>query len=140
MIRDSTSADIPRLKAIRSVVFPESSPQLLVYGIRGPALTLVACDDLQLSGYALALTSDQRAGAYLAELAVAPGARRQGYGRALLEAVTHRVAAHDHLELTTRATDDRARAFYRAAGFSSVEWLSDYYNNGDDGVRLLRDL
>jgi ribosomal protein S18 acetylase RimI-like enzyme len=41
--------------------------------------------------------------------------------------------------LTTRATDERARAFYRDAGFSSVEWLPDHYNN-DDGVRLLRPL
>lgn len=147
MIRQTTPADLPRLEAIRAVALPESSARLLAFGVRGPAFSLVAVEapDTDAVGYALVLPDDAKGDAYLAELAVAPGHRRQGYGRALLEAAAARVSDHDRLTLTTRAADERARAFYRDAGFSLVERLPDHYAGEDgakreDGVRLARPL
>jgi ribosomal-protein-alanine N-acetyltransferase len=135
-IREAADADLLRVEAIRAVALPDSSPRLLAFGVRGPAVSLVACPEAVV-GYALVLPDDRREDAYLAELAVAPGHRRQGYGRALLEAAARRSSDHDRLTLTTRADDDRARAFYREAGFTPAERLPDHYD-GADGVRLAR--
>ncbi|MFC7228176.1 GNAT family N-acetyltransferase [Salinirubellus salinus] len=145
MIRDATDADLPRLETIRAVALPDSSARLLAFGVRGPAVALVAVETPARSpvGYALVLPDEAGRVAYLAELAVAPGHRRRGHGRALLEAAARRVADHDRLELTTRAADDRARAFYRDAGFDLVERLPAHYETADrtqDGVRLGRSL
>jgi len=138
-VRDATPADLPRLETLRSAALPDSSPRLLAYGVRGPPVSLVACaPDGTVVGYALAMCDDA-GDAYLAELAVAPGHRRQGYGRALVEAVARRLADHDRLTLTTPADDERARAFYRDAGFALVERLPGHFE-GQDGVRLARPL
>jgi ribosomal-protein-alanine N-acetyltransferase len=77
------------------------------------------------------MSDGERAVAYLAELAVAPGHRRRGHGSALLSAVLDRLADHDELRLTTRAADDRARAFYEAAGFERLRRLPGHYADGD---------
>jgi ribosomal protein S18 acetylase RimI-like enzyme len=61
--------------------------------------------------------------AYLEELYVIPEHRRQGIGRALLEASieTARVAGANHFELTTGETDKEARALYESHGFTNHE-------------------
>jgi ribosomal-protein-alanine N-acetyltransferase len=140
MIREATHRDLPRLEAIRAVVLPDSSARLLAFGVRGPAVSLVACeppDEADPVGYAVLLPDDAGGDAYLAELAVAPGHRRRGHGRSLLEAAARRVADHDRLTLTTQADDERARAFYRDCGFEPVERLPGHYD-GEDGVQFAR--
>lgn len=61
--------------------------------------------------------------AYLEELYVIPEQRRQGIGRALLEASIEaaRQAGANHFELTTGETDTEARALYESRGFTNHE-------------------
>jgi len=61
--------------------------------------------------------------AYLEELYVVPAQRRQGIGRALLEASIEatREAGANHFELTTGETDKEARALYESRGFTNHE-------------------
>jgi GNAT superfamily N-acetyltransferase len=61
--------------------------------------------------------------AYLEELYVVPERRRQGIGRALLEASIEaaRDAGANHFELTTGETDTEARALYESRGFTNHE-------------------
>jgi GNAT superfamily N-acetyltransferase len=61
--------------------------------------------------------------AYLEELYVAPDHRRQGIGRALLEASINaaRKAGANHFELTTGETDKEARTLYEGRGFTNRE-------------------
>jgi ribosomal protein S18 acetylase RimI-like enzyme len=61
--------------------------------------------------------------AYLEELYVVPAQRRQGIGRALLEASINaaREAGANHFELTTGETDKEARALYESRGFTNHE-------------------
>jgi ribosomal protein S18 acetylase RimI-like enzyme len=70
--------------------------------------------------------------AYLEELYVVPERRRQGIGRALLEASIEaaRQAGANHFELTTGETDTEARALYESRGFTNRE-------GGPDGPRML---
>jgi GNAT superfamily N-acetyltransferase len=65
--------------------------------------------------------------AYLEELYVTPSRRRQGTGRALLEASieTAREAGANHFELTTGETDTEARALYESRGFTNREGTPD---------------
>lgn len=93
-------------------------------------------------GYALVLPGSLDAEpsvVYLAELVVAPGVRREGYGAALVDAVVDRFADYDQLRLTARADDDGVLDFYRELGFWTLDELPDYYRDGD-GVLLVRDL
>jgi len=70
--------------------------------------------------------------AYLEELYVIPEHRRQGIGRALLEASIDaaRDAGANHFELTTGETDKEARALYESHGLTNRE-------GGPDGPRML---
>lgn len=57
---------------------------------------------------------------YVDQLGVAPGARRRGIGRALMEAVHARAdeLEVDAIELDVRAVNPGARAFYAALGYA----------------------
>lgn len=68
---------------------------------------------------------------YLAELYVAPAARRRGLGRALLEAaIEHaRERGADHMDLGTGEQDVAARTLYESLGFSNREGRPDGHVN-----------
>jgi len=132
-VREARSEDLPRLRAIRAASLREAPPLLLDVAVRGAGLVLVATEPAAPDpvGYALAMRDGDGDLAYLAELAVAPDHRRHGHGSALLSAVLDRLADHRELRLTTRADDDRAQAFYEAAGFERLERLPDHYADAD---------
>ena len=155
-IRRATNGDLPRLHALQAAAFPDPNRTLLRTGVRA-GLALVAADrsaaggtdgpsDLRPEpvGYAL-FTADGET-VYVAELAVAPGHRRRGHGRRLLAAVAARNPDHAALRLTTRADNERARAFYESVGFREARRLPDHYDGTEtgggptDGVLLVRDL
>ena len=137
-VRQARVEDLPRLRAIRAASLRETPPLLLDVAVRGVGVVLVAVTERPV-GYALTMRDEEGEVAYLAELAVAPGHRRQGHGSALLSAVLDRVADHEELRLTTRADDERARSFYEAAGFERLEELPAHYADGD-GVLYGRQL
>jgi ribosomal protein S18 acetylase RimI-like enzyme len=64
---------------------------------------------------------------YLAELYVVPARRRQGLGRALMEAAMEiaRRQGADQMELGTSEDDVGARALYESLGFSNREGKPD---------------
>ena len=162
-VRTARESDLPRLLAIQTAAFPAPHRTLLRSGVRtglalvateGPAETAALTGDegpasAQPVGYALFTVDDESV--YVAELAVAPGHRRRGHGRRLLAAVAARHPERDQLRLTTRADDERARAFYGSLGFHEVRTLPGYYDEQraaegtdgpglTDGVLLVRDL
>jgi ribosomal protein S18 acetylase RimI-like enzyme len=65
--------------------------------------------------------------AYLFELYVREEKRRQGLGRALLEAAMEEARSRgmDHMSLTTSMGDDAARALYEDIGFTNKEGSPD---------------
>ena len=88
-----------------------------------PATRLVTCP----GGFALAQTAGPEA--ELLTLAVDPGARRQGIGRALVEALAALLAAEgvEELFLEVAETNAPARALYEAAGFAPRGLRRGYY-------------
>ena len=90
-------------------------------------------------GYALAISGDP---AELCELAVAPGWRRQGRGRALCAGLCSRLGREGTAAITSLAAadDDRARGFHESVGFEAVGRVPDHFGPGLDAVRYRRSL
>ncbi|HVS31104.1 MAG TPA: GNAT family N-acetyltransferase [Thermoanaerobaculia bacterium] len=126
-VRLATPADIPALFAVRTSVrenhldiaqlaergvTPESMAALLA---GGQSETWVAESEQGIIGFS---TADARTGS-ISALFVSPGAERQGYGRVLQAAEEWLFGAGwETIGLQTgEEADNRAHAFYRAAGW-----------------------
>jgi ribosomal-protein-alanine N-acetyltransferase len=92
----------------------------------------------RLVGYVVALivTPD----AEIADLAVAPGSRRRGVGRALLERVLGDLteSAVERVHLEVRESNLAARTLYEAAGFRAMGRRRGYYRQPVEDALLLR--
>lgn len=160
-VQDATATDVPALLGIQAAALPSPDPAFLRAAVRtGLVLVaepLAAGPGTDPVGY-LSHTVDDRA-VYVAELAVAPGHRRRGHASRLLDAVAARYDDRAELRLTTRRSNQRARAFYASAGFREARTLPGHYETtaadgadtgsdgaddedgeGVDGVLLVRDL
>ncbi|MCX7684005.1 MAG: GNAT family N-acetyltransferase [Acetobacteraceae bacterium] len=93
----------------------------LLCGREGMAMLRVAADEAEI------LT-----------LAVRPGARRRGLGRALLAAAMAAAAAAGARRMLLEVAEDNAaaRALYAAAGFAPVGRRPGYYPGGGDALVL----
>jgi ribosomal protein S18 acetylase RimI-like enzyme len=91
-----------------------------------------------LGGFAIMDFGDERA--HLVLLAVRPALRRRGIGRRLvdwlMESAQTAGMASVHLEL--RASNEAARRFYRALGFSETVLMPKYYNGREAAMRMIR--
>jgi len=101
-------------------------------------LSLVACDRPGLAGFAITQFGDDRA--HLLLLAVRPRCQRQGVARRLMQwlLASARVAGIAELSLELRASNEAARAFYRALGFVDAGLVPGYYRNRESARRMLR--
>jgi ribosomal-protein-alanine acetyltransferase len=79
---------------------------------------------------------------HVISLGVAPGWRRQGIGRMLMESIergfTEQGASTCRLEV--RADNYPAQQLYRKMGYSVTQELYYYYSNGDDALVMVRAL
>jgi len=105
-------------------------------------VTLVASERGRTAGFAIMEFGDERA--HLVLLAVRPTHRRQGIGRRLLawlveSALTAGISSI-HLEL--RSSNEAARAFYNAMGFTETLVVPGYYRGPggakESAMRMLR--
>lgn len=73
---------------------------------------------------------------HLLNLAVAPGHRRNGLARALLEELLREAAKLNCREalLEVRRSNDAARALYEQFGFTAAGVRARYYPNGEDAI------
>lgn len=80
--------------------------------------------------------------AHLLLLAVHPGYRRRGAGRALMTwlETTALTAGVGLVYLEARSEAAGARAFYRALGYREVQTVRGYYRGREDCIRLGKDL
>jgi [ribosomal protein S18]-alanine N-acetyltransferase len=92
----------------------------------------------EVLGYVVALVVGPEA--EIADLAVAPDARRQGIGRALLSGALAelRAAAVRTVYLEVRESNQGARTLYEAYGFESVGRRRGYYRSPVEDALVLR--
>lgn len=145
MIRDATTADRSAVCDLQTLL-DHPAPTLLAAAFnieaRGAVGDVFVADDGGIVGYALVVPGEVDARpsvAYVAELVVAPEARRGSHATQLVETVADRYGAYDQLRVTVAADDERARSFYASVGFREVDRLSDRFDERD-GLLLVREL
>jgi len=77
--------------------------------------------------------------AWISILGVDPRFQRQGVGTALLMAFESQIKA-PVLKLTVRLSNQGAIALYENQGYRSVDIWKGYYNNGEDGLVMAKNL
>ncbi|GAB6879878.1 ribosomal protein S18-alanine N-acetyltransferase [Halorubrum gandharaense] len=79
---------------------------------------------------------------HVKDLAVAPDARGEGVGRALLRAALLRLHAQGAavVKLEVRTSNEAARSLYADEGFEPLRRVPRYYPDGEDALVLVVDL
>lgn len=136
-IRSFEEADAPAVAALERVVFSDPwSESFFRSELRQPFVhARVAEREGALAGYSVAWLGAGTA--HLGNLATAPGHRRRGVARALLEDLLERVSAARaaNLTLEVRVSNDEAQALYRAYGFRVAGVRRGYYRDtGEDAL------
>ncbi len=86
-----------------------------------------------LAGYAFVEEDQARGFAELQDLAVTPDFRGKGIGRALMKAVMNH---YPRIKLIARAKNKRLIRLYRNLGFTEEYRIENYYEIGQDGLRM----
>jgi ribosomal-protein-alanine N-acetyltransferase len=103
-------------------------------------MVLVASLDGDLAGFAIMRFGDLDAHLFL--LAVMPGRRRMGVGRALLEWLEKscRTAGIQNIRLEVRWGNRQARRFYLSNGFRILGQVAGYYDRKEAAVLMGKSL
>ncbi len=96
----------------------------------------------QIVGVAVLLTPARPRAARIYSLAVQADFRRRGYASQLLEQMVLLASkqGYRHLSLEVRQDDLQVQQFYQKHGFQTTKLLAGYYEDGADGVKMLRAL
>ena len=108
--------------------------------VTADAVFLVAETGETITGYVVAIDAADEG--EILNLAVAPGGRRTGLGRALVEAVLAALADRgaEHVYLEVRESNAPARALYATHGFKEAGRRKAYYRRPvEDAIVLRRD-
>ena len=141
MIRPATDGDAAAIATLQSHLDAPSPRLLAAAGTVGTCLVAVV-DDRSHSGrptgtptpggrpvgYVLVIGDGDT---HLAELVVHPDHRREGYGRALVDAVVDRQAPGTRVTIAVAADNDAARSLYESAGFAPVDRRPEFYASVD---------
>jgi ribosomal-protein-alanine N-acetyltransferase len=121
---------------------PRRSPALLAYGL-GAGDVLVTTADGDVAGYLLPVAGPET---HVAEVVVAPAARREGRGQALFAALFDRVTGR--VTVATRPDNAAALSLYDSLGFERERVDPTFYapdgdenesaDEGDPAVLLAR--
>jgi ribosomal-protein-alanine N-acetyltransferase len=139
-MRPAEAAEAVALAALHAAAFPPGQrwDAAAIAGL----LAMPGVFGLVVRGLGFVLARVAADEAEILTLAVAPAARRQGHGGALLAAAMAQAAARGaaSMFLDVAADNAAARALYAAAGFAEVGRRRRYYADGADALVLRRDL
>ena len=144
IIREMNKGDLPGILGLETASFPTPWTESMFraqLGYGDISVNLVLLDWGEIAGYATALTV--RDEIHLLSIAVLPGRRRRGYGKALLDEVIERGMSRggSRVFLEVREGNVGAIAFYSGAGFRVIGKRKGYYvDTGDDAFVMELDL
>lgn len=139
-IIDANEALIPGIERLERLCFsvPWTAEQIHSQLPDGEHLMLAALND---SGEVLGYIGAMRAAdeGYISNVAVAPEARRQGIGDALIDRLVRKSAERQlaFLTLEVRESNAPARALYRKHGFSDAGVRKNYYEKPRENAILM---
>jgi ribosomal-protein-alanine N-acetyltransferase len=98
----------------------------------------------QIDGYSIACICDRRGAAIasLESIAVHPRARGQGAASSLLKSTIRRLKLRgvSRITLMVRHSNAAALRFYERRGFTAVRIAPAYYEDGEEGLVMRKDL
>lgn len=141
-IREAQPADLAQLLAIEESCFTSDRihrRQMLYLMQRAKARFWVVCDEQQILGYAVILLPKAPRRARIYSLAVAANARRQGIASRLLETILDEAEARNYtaIGLEVRCSALKVQALYQSFGFRWTHLISNYYEDGEDGWKMV---
>jgi len=89
-------------------------------------------------GFLLAFWEEEEV--HIHDLAVLPEHRRKGVASALLAHLLREAKNAKRVKLEVRASNAAAQAFYKKHGFREAALLRGYYEDGEDGILMIREL
>lgn len=116
-------------------------PSRILTMIQHPeSVVLVARTRIEVIGFAVMEFHEVHA--HLNLLAVKPGKRRGGVGKALVEwlEASARVAGIASIYLELRADNEDARRFYQSLGYKSGKLIEGYYQGREDALTMVHQL
>jgi ribosomal-protein-alanine N-acetyltransferase len=139
--RPISPADLDRILEIEGESFGRDAydRNLFANYLRTPRVVFLAAErGRRICGYSLAVASGARA--EVVSIAVAPRYRGKGAARVLMESTLRRLARQGvtRVSLTVKAGNDAARTLYEKYGFVKTRMVRAYYEDGADGIRMLR--
>lgn len=102
-------------------------------------IRLKAVVDGKMAGFVAGDPRPREGWGWIATLAVSPQQRRRGIGRALLHACEDRLKV-PRARLTVRISNQPAISMYQEEGYQTTDIWSNYYNDGEDGMVMEKDL
>jgi ribosomal-protein-alanine N-acetyltransferase len=95
----------------------------------------------EMVGFAFVMINPDGAG-HLTTIGVAPEHRRRGIGVMLLSHLEEALKAKgvSTIVLEVRVSNISAQRLYNSLGYSVVQHLTSYYNNGEDGYLMVKPL
>lgn len=140
MIEPMNASHVPQIAQLEKRCFSDPwSEKSIASELENPlSVWLVAVDGGQLIGYVGSQTVLGETD--MMNLAVAPEARRQGTGRALVLALVDALTekGSHSLMLEVRVSNTPAQKLYESLGFSQVGRRSKYYVNPREDALILR--
>jgi len=104
-------------------------------------IRLKAVEDGQMVGFVAGNPQPRDGWGWIATIAVDPRYRRRGVGRALLHACEDRLRLGvPRSRLTVRISNRVAISMYEKEGYATTEIWNDYYNDGEDGIVMEKNL
>lgn len=137
----ATAADLPEVIALERVCYGDPWPASAFASLPENArvfFTVARDVGRALSGYVVAwYVMDE---GELANLAVAPAAREQGIGRALLDSMLEDARSREiaQIYLEVRESNSAARQLYASRGFEEVGKRKGYYRTPKEDALILR--
>lgn len=139
-IRQATTEDLMALRSMETLSFTTdciSARQMRYLVSKANALCEIAEVDNRLAGYLIALTP-KRASARIYSVAVLPDFRGQGIGSALMQSALAylKLEGYRNCYLEVKADDLFTQNLYRRMGFADLKTLPNYYQSGENAIKM----
>ena len=102
-------------------------------------IRLKAVEDDQMVGFVAGDPHPRDGWGWVATIAVDPRHRQKGIGRALLQACESKLGV-SRVRLTVRTSNHVAIAMYEKEGYTTTDIWKAYYNDGEDGRVMEKEL
>jgi ribosomal protein S18 acetylase RimI-like enzyme len=141
-IQAASVRDLGALRRLENACFDKDAWSIfdLVAVLTWPeVIRLKAVEDGEMVGFVAGDPRPSQGVGWIATIGVDPRYQRRGFGRALLHACEERMT-FPRSRLTVRISNDKAISLYKKEGYRTVDIWKHYYNDGEDGLVMEKEL